>query len=436
MKAEDLIPDVIYISHGVEDFSNACINIVRELAGDCHDIEWDSDIVTLKGDERKVVRRLMPSAKSYVGPAHVNVPGSAINENLDRRLADLRNRDNADYVISGIWHSHGGFGASFSDTDYSDFSSEGPRIARDNVVFDRVLPFELFKGQTEIVFDGRRSMVKSNVDTDPTIVDTYPSIDAAAEILGISPDQLSPDILDRLHLSFLRQHYENVTVGIALAVVVDARKQDPFGIIGYHLQQSVSGPVEGYWRTKKVKVESVSVENDMTFRTETLEAMLRRSLHIGQHFPVRSMRSPHERYPAERGVEAGTAPQERVERAQQYLPLATQFVYAAASYISKVGTDERRYAPYLTRILDRLYTSSDDLCIIVAGLGPLSTDDHKLTRPIPYGALISHVSTLLARGNTADSAFIRQFGAGTTMEQQNQVLEKYVEAVMQNGPSK
>ena len=206
MNIETLIPDTIFWSRGVEAFTHATIDIVRELAGEKRradigrDMEWDSDTVVLKGDEQRIIRRIIPSLKSYVGPAHIHVPGHAVNANLDERLNALKQKDGADYAMSGILHSHASFGCSFSGTDYKDFETEGARLAKNNLVFRGLLPYQFFENPFQVVIEGTKRTSQSKSKFDPVVIDQLPNPD------GTDPITLYHRLLDLVH----REHFQVV----------------------------------------------------------------------------------------------------------------------------------------------------------------------------------------------------------------------------------
>src|SRR3989338_951155 len=376
MNIEELIPDEILISKGVQDYCITTIDIVRRLAGERtgtpQHIEWDSDMVCLRGDNQRIVRGIIPPSESYVGPASVYVPGHAIKANLDEGLKALRQADGADYIVSGILHSHAGFGKGFSGTDYGDFSSEGRRIARDLLVYNRLTLFSLFDAKPYVTIDGRVQITSSESEFDPVVSRVIPADERILGLLkqhglkrgeGFNPLTFCHELLGLVET----EHRQIMQLGIAQAVVVDASRRQPFGIIGYHYSQLFSGPAEGIWRTKEVGVRTVPVENDMRFDEGELAEIMRKSLHICEH--PKHHRKKTRSYGTTGGHGIGKY---LLSQPPDSAKLAYRFVFTAAGYVGKFGAPDRKYAHYIAGMLGLL--DEQGISGAIKSLGPLSQD--------------------------------------------------------------
>ena len=248
---------------------------------------------------------------------------------------------------------------------------------------------------------------------------------------GIPPTNGLNGISLLQELSFLveRKFYEKARIGIAQAVVVDARKQKPFGLIGYHIYRPVSGPPEGCWRTKTVDVETVKVDKDMRFTKKELTQMLEKSLHIDQQPPMPYWGDARIGYIGPDGAPINPDFLKASAAVPVYLDkpmkVAGRFVYTGAAYINAYGHPERRYPHYLATILNEL--PYQPITTTVRELGQLS-DDQKLDElmVVNYDAATMAAAHLLSKPHSAESAFVTLFGAAGSMTEQNKVLEKYI----------
>ena len=212
-------------------------------------------------------------------------------------------------------------------------------------------------------------------------------------------------------------------MGIAQAIVVDATKRNPFGIIGYHILKPLSGPAAGIWKTKKVPVESMSVDNDMKFDRSELEQTLRGSLKIDQrpaqpyhnpmHPPVHNLELPS---PAD-----ATYP-------DNVLRQAHQFMSAAQSYVSRFNSRERKHPSYLASLINSL--PHNPMASTVRRLGelePEKSNGNIIT--LNYNAAIPHSCMLLTR-ECPERTLLTRFGSVVSLKTQNHHLEAYVKSVL------
>lgn len=419
MKIEELVPDRIFWSKGAEDFAYTAVDIVRELGR--QDKEWDCDMITLRDDPKRVIRRLIPSVKSYVGSGYVQVPGRAISDNIDIRLRAMRQKEGLDFVMSGILHSHASFGSFFSGTDYNDFEKEGPKIAGNNLVFEGWLPYELFekKPRTELV--NRSRITLSDSQFDPKLIEHFPDPGIVAALLreqGILIEGCVDEttLCEKLLQKVKREYQEYVRVGIAQAIVVDATKNNPFGILGYYYTRPLSSR-SGYWRTtQKVAVETVPVKKDMRFNRNRLKDILRRSLHIDERPPEAP--SCTLEYPGE------------VVYPDEIVRDANRFVFSGASYIYGYNSPERKYSRYLATILNEL--PFQGIVGTVKRLGPLTPDQGStLVRYVRYDQAVQASCRLLS-SESLEKFFMTTFGSAESIADQNTALKFYVAHVLSN----
>lgn len=438
MNLESLIPDRILWSPGVQDFSYTTIDLVRELGG-AHR-EWDCDMITLRGDENRITRRLIPSAKSYVTSASVHVSGLAIMQNTDVKLKAMRRQEDLDLVMSGILHSHGSIGAYFSGTDFDDFEKEGPKIAANNRVYEGWLPFDFFEEPTSLVSSNGHVITQSNSTFDPRFQECPPTDETLTELIrnqGLTiSGEVNASVLYRQILEKTEREYQEfVQIGIAQAIVVDATKSNPFGIIGYHILKPLSGEPAGIWKTKKVPVEIMAVDRDMTFNRDELRETLGNSLHIDQPMPPMSLRQlPKSPTSAGYGFQAAPS-KSKAQYADEVYRQAHQFTSGIQSYVTRFSSRQRLYPSYLASIANEL--PHNFIGSTVSRLGPLQREaSNGEIIDIKYSETIHPLCRLLTR-ECKERDFIRKFGGVVSLKTQNGYLESYVKSVLdQNGNTK
>ena len=471
------VPSQVRISRGTLEKAWKTCEIVRKVGGMSY--EWFSFLVASKADPEYVARDLILVPGAKVEPGHVAIDGT-LHAKAARTVQTLNEINKTDLYIIGWLHSHGGGMPHHSEEDDGNFEQLLNTVYH-NTKKPVWQPLHLIETKIRYEIKDGKICIVGSTPHDATISFPIPDQETLAKVLQqydlkgevANLEAFTYDLLSLMPMKV----QEAKIVGFGYSVVVNDKKNTPYGKIGTVERNTISGSRDIEVSLNETKVEIVDLDHDVEFNERKIKKIVKRLKftryqpqispfqrwkgaargQIGFRFPFTTtvIKSPsqfdqetHGQFwnDNEDGAASRPAPVIPAPAAgPSALPtapkdysgtilladLADIFVYSATSYITQWRYGHVKYAQYLDKVMGALddFVKRDvqSLSDAIRAVGSLSEDSPELYKPNfenrPLRYIQGKIKDHLPKDAQDPEA---QFMAAFTSGDKNKALETYI----------